>query len=332
MSFAWPFALALLLLVPLGAAAYVALGRRRRAGVEAAGGLGRAIATDGSSRRGRGVGPAFVLGGLAIVVLALARPQAVLSVPRLEGTVVLAFDVSRSMAATDFSPSRIEAAKAAARSFVEHAPPTVQIGVVAFSDSGVSVQVPTSDSAAVAAAIDRLTPQRGTSVAGGIEASLAAIATAENPTAGYYSNRSPGPSPSPVPPGSHASALVVLLTDGENNERPDPLGAARDAANRGIRIDAVGLGTAEGTNLQIDGFTVFTRLDETALRSIADTTAGTYYDATDAAALTGVYDQVANALVVKPETTEVTAPVAGVGLAALVIGGLVSLVRLGRIP
>ncbi len=278
------------------------------------------------------MGPAFVLGGLAIVVLALARPQAVLSVPRLEGTVVLAFDVSRSMAATDFSPSRIEAAKAAARSFVEHAPSTVRIGVVAFSDSGVSVQVPTSDTSAVAAAIDRLTPQRGTSVGAGIEASLHAIATAENPTAGYYTSRSPDPSPSPVAPGSHTSALIVLLSDGENNERPDPLGAAQAAANRGIRIDAVGMGTPEGTTLEIDGFSVFTRLDEDTLRSIADTTAGTYYDASDAAALTGIYDTLASTLVIRPQTTEVTAPVAGVGLAALLIGGLISLVRFGRIP
>ncbi|HEY3522789.1 MAG TPA: VWA domain-containing protein [Candidatus Limnocylindrales bacterium] len=332
MSFAWPIALMLVVLVPVGAAAYASIGRRRLAAIEAAGGLGRPTGQPAAAGRARFVGPVVIAAGLAIVVVALARPQAVLSVPRLEGTVVLAFDVSRSMAATDFSPSRIEAAKAAARSFVEQAPPTVQIGVVAFSDGGVSVQVPTSDTAAVAAAIDRLTPQRGTSVAGGIEASLAAIATAENPTAGYYTNRSPGPSPSPVPPGSHASALIVLLSDGENNERPDPLAAAQDAANRGIRIDTVGMGTATGTNLEIDGFTVFTKLDEAALRAIADATAGTYYDATDAAALTGIYDQVANALVVKPETTEVTAPVAGLGLAALMVGGLVSLIGLGRIP
>jgi len=331
-SFAWPIGLLLLALIPLGAAAYVEIGRRRVRAVEAAGGLGRTGGVASAADRRGIVGPAFVLAGFAIVVVALARPQAVLSVPRLEGTVVLAFDVSRSMAATDFSPSRIEAAKAAARSFVENAPATVQIGVVAFSDSGVSVQVPTSDSAAVAAAIDRLTPQRGTSVAGGIEASLAAIEAAENPSAGYYSNRSPDPSPSPVPPGSHASALVVLLSDGENNERPDPRQAAQDAANRGIRVDTVGLGTTAGTTLDIDGFSVFTQLDEAALRTIAETTAGTYHDATDAAALTGIYDQVANALVVKPETTEVTAPVAGLGLAALVIGGLVSLLRLGRIP
>ena len=130
----------------------------------------------------------------------MARPQGVISVPRVEGTVILAFDVSGSMAATDLPPTRMEAAKAAARAFVEQQPPTVRIGVVAFSDSGLSVQVPTDDPAQVAAAIDRLGPERGTSIAGGIQSALGVIAAADaDPAAGYYTNRSPGPTVAPTP-------------------------------------------------------------------------------------------------------------------------------------
>ena len=122
---------------------------------------------------------ALILAGLTILVVALARPQSVVSVPRIEGTVILAFDVSGSMAADDLEPTRMEAAKAAAREFVERQPPTVLIGVVAFSDSGFSIQVPTSDQALVLAAINRLAPERGTSLGRGILTSLTTIAAAE---------------------------------------------------------------------------------------------------------------------------------------------------------
>ena len=124
----------------------------------------------------RHIPPALFLAGLTILIVALARPQTVVSLPRVEGTVILAFDVSGSMAADDMKPTRMEAAKAAARDFVQRQPPSVQIGVVAFSDNGFSVQVPTNDQDAILAAINRLTPQRGTSLANGIRASLNAIA------------------------------------------------------------------------------------------------------------------------------------------------------------
>ena len=193
-------------------------------------------------------------------------------------------------------------------------------------------QAPTADQAAVLAAIDRLAPQRGTSLGQGILASLAAIETAENPTAGYYTNRTPDPSPSPVPPGSHGSAVIVVLTDGENNERPEPQEAAQAAADRGIRIDTVGIGSTAGTTLDIDGFKVHTQLDEASLREIADTTAGTYYGADDQAHLDAIYQNLGSGLVVKPEQTEVTAAFAGVGFVALLVGCLASLAWLGRAP
>ena len=125
--------------------------------------------------RRRHIPPAFFLAGLTILLIALARPQMVVSLPRLEGTVILAFDVSGSMAADDLKPTRMEAAKAAAQAFVARQPPTVQIGVVSFSDSGFAVQAPTNEQETILAAINRLRPERGTSLAHGILTALNTI-------------------------------------------------------------------------------------------------------------------------------------------------------------
>ena len=171
------------------------------------------------------------------------------------------------------------AAKAIATAFVERQPASVVIGVVAFSDSGLSVQVPTNDQSAVLAAIDRLQPQRGTSVAQGITAALTTIANAQAPqNQGYYTSRSPEPTatPEPVPPGSDDSAVIVLLSDGENNGGPDPIDAAQAAADRGVRIQTVGVGSPAGTDLQVGDFQVHTQLDEATLQQIASMTGGTY--------------------------------------------------------
>jgi Ca-activated chloride channel family protein len=274
----------------------------------------------------------LLVAGFVILVVGLARPQAVVSLPSLEGTVILAFDVSNSMAAKDFTPTRMEAAKAAARAFVEKQPDTVQIGLVAFSDSGISVQVATNDQARVLAAINRLQPQRGTSLAQGIVASLNAIDTAEDPTKGYYTNRSPLPSPTPVPAGSHGSSVIVLLSDGENNEQPDPQQAAQQAADRGVRIYTVGIGSPGGTTLDINGFQVHTQLNAQALQQIAATTGGTYFGADTQAHLDSIYAKLDTALVVKPEKLEITPLFAGAAILALLLGALSSIVWLGRAP
>src|SRR5919199_6666366 len=177
MSFIWPQMLALLVLLPLFVGLYLRLQQRRRRLVASYGSLGlvQAAAGRGLGAR-RHVPPALFLAGLTILIVALARPQAVVSLPREEGTVILAFDVSGSMAADDLKPTRMEAAKAAAREFVQRQPRTVQIGVLAFSDSGFTVQVPTNDQEAILAAINRLTPQSGTSLGQGILDSLNTIA------------------------------------------------------------------------------------------------------------------------------------------------------------
>ena len=336
MSFIWPPMLLSLLLLPLGVALYVRLQRRQRRLAASYGSLGLVQEAAGRRLGGRRhVPPALFLLGLTLLAVALARPQTVLSLPKVEGTVILAFDVSGSMAADDLKPTRMEAAKAAARAFVQRQPRTVQIGVVAFSDSGFSVQAPTNDQDAILAAIDRLAPARGTSLANGILVSLNTIAAADGrQTPRLYSNLTPTPTPTPtpVPKGTYAPAAIVLLTDGENTAPPNPLAAAQVAADRGVRIDTVGIGSAAGATLHVEGFAVRTRLDEATLQQIAQLTDGAYYSAEDEQDLRAIYENLGSRLVSKPELTEVTSMLAGAGLLALLAGGACSLLWFSRLP
>jgi Ca-activated chloride channel family protein len=323
-----------LVLIPVFVVIYLQmLGRRRR--LVARYGDPTLIRQPANRRMGlrRHVPAAIFLVALAILIVALARPQTLVSLPRIEGTVILAFDVSGSMAADDLKPTRMEAAKAAARDFVARQPSTVQVGVVSFSEGGFAVQAPTDDQAQVLAAINRLGVQTGTSLGSGIQASLNAINAVLNPPL-TLSDRTltPGPSPTPVPKGTHTSAVIVLLTDGENNENPDPLTAAQAAADRGVRIYTVGIGSPEGATLHLDGFTVRSRLDEAMLQQIAQVTDGTYYNAENEQELHSIYDNLNPQLVVKPQKTEVTALFAGAGILVLLIGGSLSLLWLGRVP
>lgn len=334
MTFAWPWALVALALIPLGVLGYRAIDRRRRRKVAAFGTVARP-ATSARNRTRTVVPAGLILAGLVVMVVALARPQGQIDIPRQEGTVILAFDISRSMAATDLAPTRMDAAITAATDFVRLQPSGVVIGVVAFSDSGIAVQQPTSDQEAVVAAIGRLKPQRGTSLGRGIEASLAAIDRAlARPTVDYYTNRSAEPTatPTPVPAGVHAPAVVVLLTDGEDNQGPDPLEATAAAADRGVRIFTVGVGSENGATLDLDGFQVHTRLDAATLRTIAADTGGTYYGAEDAQTLHDIYGQIDTALVVRTEDIELTAIFAAVSLVLLLAGAFASFALSGRLP
>jgi Ca-activated chloride channel family protein len=338
MSFIWPPMLLALVLVPVGVGLYLFLDRRRRRRLALYGGAVTAGRPNGRPGIRSRIAPLLMLCGLILMPVAMARPQAVVGLPQEVGTVVLAFDVSASMGAKDLTPTRMDAAKAAAKDFVARQPSGVTIGVVAFSDSGVSVQTPSNDKDTVNAAIDRLAPQRGTSLAQGISASLKAIAIAEaGPYANdYYTNRSPGttpsPTPTPVPSGTHAPAAIVLLSDGENNENPDPLAAAQSAANQGVRIYTVGIGSPGGTTVTVDGFQLHTQLDQALLQQISDLTGGTYYGATDTQQLRSIYDNLDTQLVIQSQMIEITALLAGVSLLMLLAGAAVSLLWLGRLP
>jgi Ca-activated chloride channel family protein len=135
-----------------------------------------------------------------------------------------------------------------------------------------------------------------------------------------------------MPPGTYTSAVIVLLTDGENNESPDPLDAAQAAADRGVRIYTVGIGSAAGTTLELDGFSVHTRLDEEMLRRLSAITGGAYYSAQDEGELRAIYENLDPQLAVKPEQTEVTSLFAGASILVLLAGGLLSLLWFGHVP
>jgi Ca-activated chloride channel family protein len=335
MSFIWPSMLIFLVLVPLFVLLYTRIQRRRQRLAASYGSLG--VAQQAANRQAgsrRHLPPLFFLAGLTLLLLALARPQMVLSLPRIEGTVILAFDVSGSMAADDLQPTRMEAAKTAAQDFVLNQPTSVLIGVVAFSDSGFTVQKPTNDQAEILATINRLAPERGTSLANGIYTSLSTIATETEPPPNLYSNLTPQPTPSPtpVPQGFYSPSAIVLLTDGENNVNPDPLEAAQAAADRGVRIYTVGIGSPEGATLEIEGFSVHTQLNEPLLQQISALTGGTYYNAQTEQDLQSSYENLDPQLVIKPEKMEVTATFAGASLLIFLIGGTFSLLWFRRLP
>ncbi len=334
MTFIWPPMLLLLVLVPGLIALYLRAQQRRRQIIAS---YGRSMLLTGQGTRRnsprRHIPPLFFLIALTVLIIALARPEAVVGVPRIEGTIILAFDISASMNADDLEPTRLEAAKVAAQAFVERQPPTVRIGVVAFSEGGLAVQQPTFRQDEVLTAIRRLNPASGTSLGNGILAALTVIETRPEET-NYYSNETPQPTPSPtpVPAGVYMPSVIILLTDGENTDQPDPLLAVQAAIDRGVRIYTIGIGSAAGTILNIEGFNVFTQLDEALLQTIAQMTNGSYFNAEDETELLEIYDNLDRQLVVTPEPMEITPLLAGLSILILLVGGTLSLLWFGRVP
>ena len=326
MSLAWPWGLLGLLALPLIVVAYRRLLARqaaRRAELARQGLVVPARRRD----RWRPVAPGLLVSALAVMLLALSRPVAAVAEPRREGTVILAFDVSTSMAAKDVQPTRLDAAKAAAKSFVEKQPSSVRIGVVAFGGNAVIAQQPTTDRDQVLSSIGRLQPQGETSLGQGILTSLSAIAGKPIVSNGDTENGSNGETPI----GYYAGTAIVLLTDGENTSGPDPTNLAQLASAAGVKIYPIGLGSAAGTVLEINGFSIATHLDETSLKQIAKESGGTYYNATDSGTLSQVYDSIQLNWVSRTVPHEVTSLVAGVATLLLLAGAVVSVLRRGRV-
>jgi Ca-activated chloride channel family protein len=327
MSLGSPWMLLLLSVVPLLIAGYVwALRRRgRRAAELASEGL---VQTSASRRsRRRHIPFALFVVGIALIVFGLARPTVNLPVPEREGTVVLAFDVSNSMLAKDLRPTRMEAAKVAARAFVAKQPSSIKIGVVAFGDSAVTVLKPSSDKDAVLASINRLSVSGGTSLGQGLFTSLSTIAGKPLKIDDAQLDSDAGK----VNVGFFGSSAIVLLSDGENTTRPDPLALADVASTAGVHVHAIGVGTEQGTVVQVDGFSVATALDADMLKQIADKTDGTYNQATDAAALTAIYKSIDLEFKTVKKPREVTALFSAAGGLLLVLGSAFSIFWLGRV-
>jgi Ca-activated chloride channel homolog len=336
MQFLWPSMLWLLLLIPALVAAYVLAQRRRQryALRYASLSLVREAVGRGPGIR-RHVPPALFVMGVAVMLVALARPVSVVTLPAQEGTVILTMDVSGSMRADDLKPTRLDASKAAARAFVEKQPQGVRIGVVSFSDNAFVVQAPTDDKEAVIAAINRLTFQRGTAIGRGLLTSRDAIFEQSDPeflSDGSASDSTPTPTPTPVPKGVYEPAVVVLLTDGESNQGPPPLTIVDQIAARGIRVYTVGIGSVEGTVLRTQGRAIRTRLDEKTLKAVAEATDGTYFNATTEKDLQVIYQNLSTQLVFRKQQSEVTAVFTALAVALSLIGGILSLMWFNRLP
>ena len=332
MSLADPALLAVGLLVAAGLAwAAVAAARRRAAALASAG-----VVADGPGRgrgRARLGGVWFTIAGVAVLAIAVAGPAASVPVSHASGTVILAMDVSGSMAATDVAPSRLDAAKQAALSFINAQPDSVDIGVVAFQQGGLEAALPTADHATVSAAVRRLTAGGGTSLGNAVLASLSAI-TRKTVTIGRD-----GSAPNI---GYWPSATIVLFSDGQDEAGATSGGtgtgadSGTDAAtsvaeNAGVHIDTVGVGTTTGTTVDVDGYHLFTALDEATLKSISQATGGTYHPASDASELDGIASSINLRLTVTNEPLPLAGAFIALALALLAAGAVLTVTRTGRV-
>ena len=349
MSFAWPEMLWFLAALPLLVAAYLLVLRRRKKFALRYASLDivkEAMGTRIGLRRH--VPPLLFLLALAIMVVAIARPQATVTLPSQHETVVLAIDVSGSMRADDVKPTRLAAAQAAARTFINGTPKTTRIGLVTFAGSAALVQPPTANRDDLLAAIDQLQLQNATAVGSGILVSLKALfpdqdfevrspgalrASRTSAAAGGSApiNAAPKPEQKPVPPGSYKSAVVILLTDGQTTTGPDPVDAARLAAERGVRVFTVGVGTPDGQILTGEGWSIRVRLDEDALKVIADMTRAEYFFAGNALDLKKIYEGLNSKLVMEKKETEITAGFTAAALILAVAAAALSLLWFNRI-
>jgi len=301
----------------------------------------------------RHIPPLIFLLALGVILFSLSRPIAVVTTPSNQGIIILAIDVSGSMIADDMKPSRMDALKNAARDFINSQPPGVQIGIVSFSDSAAIVQPPTDDFNVLTAALNRLAPQRGTAIGRGLLTAIDAINEANSgdeealimggpgqypgqgrfgPTPFPSPTPTPTPTPTPVPKGYFQPAIVVLMSDGENNANPPPLEAAQQLANRGIRVFTVGLGSPQGAIIKVDGQSIRTKMDEATLKQIAAITDGQYYNATTEKDLRAIYQNLATHLVFRQEKTEITAGLTGIGILLSLIAAILSLAWMNRLP
>jgi Ca-activated chloride channel family protein len=336
MSFQWPELLSLLLALPLLVAIYRwLLGRKKRTAIRYASLVLVKEAMQGSTWR-RHVPPLLLLVALGVMIAAIARPTATVTLPSQHETVILAMDVSGSMRATDVEPNRLVAAQNAAKAFVAQQPENVRIGVVAFAGTATVAQAPTRNKEDIVAAIDRFQLQRATAIGSAIIVSLATLF----PDGGYDVASSYGADPRknpklaahrPVAPGSYQSAVIILLTDGQRTTGPDSLMAARLAAERGVRIYTVGVGTPEGKTIGFEGWSMHVRLDEETLRSIADLTRGEYFYAGNAVELKRIYETMRSRMVLETKKTEITSLFAAVAAGLVVLAAGLSLAWFNRI-
>ena len=340
MDLLWPGFLFLLGLIPLLIILYIWVLRKRQKFAVRYSSLAllKAVIPRQSSIR-RHIPFALFLLALTTLIVALSRPVSIISVPTNQTTIILAMDVSGSMRSTDIPPTRIQAAEDAALSFIHRQKSSTQIGLVAFSDFAELIQAPTTDEESLQTAVDSLLLGRRTAIGSGILASIDAIASIDKSVAPIASDPSTAPQLTPVPHGVYVPDIIVLLTDGVSNTGPEPLDAAQQAVDRGIRIYTIGFGTPNGYvdpgslgggfgggyGGGLGGFGggrgIHTGIDETTLKAIASMTGGAYYSASSAGELNNVFQNLPTYLIMKYETSEISVlfAIAGAFLALFAI-------------
>ena len=356
MSFIWPDMLWLLALLPVLMLLYWWMLRRKKKAAVSYANLSIIREAIGPGQRlRRHVPPLLFLGALTLMIAAVARPTAVVTLPFNQQTVILAIDVSLSMRADDVEPSRMEAAQAAAKAFVEDQPRDTRIGVVSFAGTASVVQPPTQSREDILGAIERFKLQRGTAVGSGILVSLSVLfpdaefdLRASNPRKssareGQRGGSGGGIAPRPkeqegpdpvkpvVEPGSYNSAVIILLTDGQSTTGPDPIESARMAAERGVRVYTVGIGTPNGEIIAGEGWRMRVRLDEDSLKGIAKETRGEYFYAGTAKDLKKIYTNLNSRLVMERKETEITSLFTAGAAALALFSGLLSLLWFNRV-
>ncbi|OPF62160.1 MULTISPECIES: VWA domain-containing protein [Hydrogenophaga] len=336
-NFLWPQFLWLLAVLPLLVLLYWWILRRRKKVALRYASL--SIVREAMGRTTgwrRHIPPLLLLLAFAAMLLAAARPVATVTLPSTQQTIILAMDVSGSMRATDVQPNRLVASQNAAKAFLKELPRHVKVGIVAFAGSAQVVQPVTLSREDLNVAIDKFQLQRATAIGSAIVVALSELFPGEvdlaSVTYGRASNDPFAPQGraidqpqtekkpfEPVPPGSYGSAAIILLTDGQRTTGVDTDEAAKMAADRGVRVYTVGVGTVDGEVIGFEGWSMRVRLDEDTLKAVARDTKGEYFYAGTAENLQQVYESLSTRLTVEKKETEVS------GLLALAAAVLVLL-------
>ena len=348
MTFLWPQFLWLLLALPLLVAVYVWLLRRKKKNALQYASLSivREAMGKGQSVR-RHIPPALFLLSLAAMLVASSRPFAVVTLPSDKQTIMLAMDVSGSMRATDVKPNRLVASQEAAKAFLAELPRNIKVGIVAFAGTASVVQPPTLSREDLVAAIDKFQLQRGTAIGNGIVVSmaelfpdagidLASMQTGRERLRGIDIEQKAEDGKAkepfvPVAPGSYTSAAIILLTDGQRTTGVDSMDAAKVAADRGVRIYTVGVGTVDGETIGFEGWSMRVKLDEETLKGIARNTQAEYFYAGTATDLKKVYESLSSRLTVVKKETEISGILALVAAALALLSAGLSLAWFNRI-
>jgi Ca-activated chloride channel family protein len=346
MTFLWPQLLWLLLLVPLLVGTYVWLLRRKKKMALRYASLSIVREAMGASQSiRRHIPPALFLLAIACMLVAAARPFAVVMLPSQQETIILAMDVSGSMRATDVKPNRLVAAQNAAKAFLADLPRHVKVGIVAFAGSANVVQPATVNREDLVAAIDKFQMQRATAIGSAIVVSLAELFPDAGIDLADLTNgrgRQAGasldkPAPkdkkefTPVPPGSYSSGAIILLTDGQRTTGVDTMEAAKLASERGVRIYTVGIGTVDGETIGFEGWSMRVRLDEETLKNVASRTGAEYFYAGTAQDLQKVYEKLSSRLTMEKKETEISGILALAAAALALVSAALSLLWFNRI-